>query len=204
MDSIAKLSCCSKLARDSGLVATTFGALPAPRPDVLWAIGSAEGKTDGGRRRARPLRDGVPALIAKRNDWTSSQVLLARVAAGEGDELVESAGVDGYWHGRVESGADAALFIERLARQAEDVSGVSVGDSELAVQRYGEIPAVDHEFELQDAQRKMCGQYAACELHIVGQPAAAPARQDRLCDLSDALIDGLPLGDWGFDARGGA
>ena len=143
-------------------------------------------------------------MIAKRNDWTSTQVLLARVAAGEGDELVESAGLNGYRHWRVESGVDAALFIERLARQAEDVSGVSVGDSERAVQRYGEIPAVDHEFELQDAQRKMCGQNAARELHIVSQSAAAPARQDRFCDLSDALIDGLAVGDCGLDARGGA
>ena len=161
-------------------------------------------RTDGGPDGLAPSATASPALIAKRNDWTSSQVLLARVAAGEGDELVESAGLDGYRHWRVESGADAALFIERLARQAEYVSGVSVGDSERAVQRYGEIPAVDHEFELQDAQRKMCGQYAARELHIVGQSAAAPARQDRFCDLSDALIDGLAVGDCGFDARCGA
>ena len=102
--------------------------------------------------------------------------------------------LDGYRHGRVESGADAALFIERLARQTEDVSGVGVGDSERTVQRYGEIPAVDDEFELQDAQRKVCGQCPAREHHIVGQSAAAPVRQDRLCDLLDALVDGIPVG----------
>ncbi len=204
MDCIAKLSCCSKLDRDGGLVATPSAHCPN-------RVRTSYGRSEALRERRTVVADGLapaattsPALIAKRNDSTSSQVLLARVAAGEGDELVKGAGVDGYRHGWIESGADAALFIEGLARQAEDVRRVSVGDVERTVQRYGEIPAMDHEFELQDAQRKMCGQCASGELHVVGQSAAAPAGQDRFCDLPEALIGGVAVACRDFDARGGA
>ena len=60
----------------------------------------------------------------------ASWVHLQRVAAGEGDELVECAGVGGHRHGWVESGGGAALCSEGLLRQTEDVSGVGVRDVE--------------------------------------------------------------------------
>src|SRR5258705_9358909 len=179
-----------------------------PRPRRVW---TPYGRSEALRERRTLVADGLapaattsPALIAKRNDSTSSHVLLARVAAGEGDELVEGAGVDGHRHGWIKSGVDAALFIEGLARQAEDVRRVSVGDVERTVQRYGEIPAMDHEFELQDAQRKMCGQCASGELHGVGQSAAAPAGQARSLDFPERLIGGVAVACRDFDARGGA
>ena len=63
----------------------------------------------------------------------SSPVHLQWVAAGEGDELVEGAGVGGHRYGWIESGGGAALRSEGLLRQAEDVSGVGVRDVEGTV-----------------------------------------------------------------------
>jgi hypothetical protein len=73
------------------------------------------------------------------------------------DELVEGAGVGRHSYGRIESRSRATLRIEGLSRKTEDVGGVCVRDVDGAVQRYGEVPAVDNEFETQDAERKVCG-----------------------------------------------
>jgi hypothetical protein len=130
--------------------------------------------------------------------------LLQWVAAGEGDELVERAGGGGHGHGWVESSGGATLCVNGLPRQPEDVSGVGVRNVEGTVQSYGEIPAVDKEFEGQDAQPKMCAQRSPAEHDIVGQSAAAPSFQNRLCQLLDALVDRIAMGNRGADARGGA
>ena len=131
---------------------------------------------------------------------------LCRVAAGEGDELVEGAGVGRHRYGRIKSGSGATLRIQGLPREAEDISGVGVRDVDGTFKRYGEVPAVDHQFETQDAKRKVGGQRSPAEHDIVGQSAAAPACQDRLRNLLYALVDGNTVGDCGFggfDARGG-
>jgi hypothetical protein len=62
---------------------------------------------------------------------------------------------------------------------------------------------VDDEFETQDAERKLCGQRSPAEHNIVSQSTATPTCQDRLRNLLDALVDGIAVGDRGFDARGG-
>ncbi len=62
---------------------------------------------------------------------------------------------------------------------------------------------MDDEFERQDAERKVSGQRSPAKHNIVSQSAAAPFCQGRLRNLLDALVDGIAVGDRGFDARGG-
>jgi PAS domain-containing protein len=130
-------------------------------------------------------------------------VHLQWVAAGEGDEPVECAGGGGHRHRWVESGGGATLSSEGVLRQTEDVSGVGVRDVEGTVYRYGEIPAVDDEFERQDAEGKARGQCPPAEHNIAGQSAAPPFREDRLRKLLDALVDGIAVGRRGLDTGGG-
>jgi hypothetical protein len=63
---------------------------------------------------------------------------------------------------------------------------------------------VDDEFEGQDAQGKVSGQRSPAEHNIFGQATAAPSCQDRLRNVLNALVDGIGVGDRGFDARGDA
>jgi hypothetical protein len=65
---------------------------------------------------------------------------------------------------------------------------------EGTVQSYGEIPAVDNEFERQDAEHKVRGQGSPAEHNIAGQSAAPPFSQERLRQLLDALADGTVVG----------
>ena len=63
---------------------------------------------------------------------------------------------------------------------------------------------MDEEFERQDAKRKVCGQRSPAEYDVVGQSAAAPSCQDWLCQLLDALGDGIAIGRGGFYTRSSA
>jgi hypothetical protein len=105
-------------------------------------------------------------------------------------------GVGGHWHGWIEPGDNATFCGERLPCQAEDVSGAGVRDVQGTVQGHCEVPAVDDEFERQDAERMVCGQRSPAEHDVVSQAAAAPPCQDRSRQLLDALVDAADrLGD---------
>ncbi len=71
-----------------------------------------------------------PSTIRPMHLHIRRRVHLQWVATGEGDELVECAGVGGHRHRWVESGGGATLWSESLLRQTEDVSGVGVRDVE--------------------------------------------------------------------------
>ena len=75
--------------------------------------------------------------------------------------------------------------------------------SKGTIQGYGEIPAMDEEFEGQDAERKVCGQGPPAEHDFTGQSAAAPSCQGRLHNLLDALVDGIRLRHSGRYIGGG-
>lgn len=81
---------------------------------------------------------------------------------------------------------------------------MGVGDVERTVQGHGEIPAVDHEFERQDAERKGGGQRSSAENDIAGQSAATRFRQDGLRKLLHALVYGAVGGYDGWNAGGGS
>jgi len=61
--------------------------------------------------------------------------------------LIECAGVGRDRHLWIETGDDAALRGEGLPRQPEDVRGEGLRYVSWTVQRDGEVPAVNHEFE---------------------------------------------------------
>jgi hypothetical protein len=49
----------------------------------------------------------------------------------------------------------------------------------------------------------VCGQYPATEYDIAGHAAAPPFRQNRLCQLLDALVDGIAVASSGLYTGGG-
>jgi hypothetical protein len=58
--------------------------------------------------------------------WRSKHHESPWIAASEGDELVEEAGVGGHRYGRIESGGNATFCGQGLPRQAKYVSGVGI------------------------------------------------------------------------------